>query len=200
MATYEIPNEWKAEGWWRNRSREERLFHLHVPRRWRDTQFGDLTLPTSIMDEALDWVRSFQNGDNLYVYGRNGGGKTVMSQAMLKHLVGSEKLSGRFISSERYIDMIQDSFDNDNELPEMYSSRHLLKYIQGVFDIIVLDGIGQERDTEFTRHEVGSLVRRRYEDGRSTIITTALSQMDFVRRYGDRVKVAISDMPTIKVG
>lgn len=199
MATYNIPTEWKAEGWWRNRSTEERLFHVHPPRRWRDTHFKDLKLPDDLMDQVKDWLGNFQNGDNLYMYGRNGGGKTVTAQALVKALVESNKLSGRFLSSERYIDMLHDSFDNDNELPEMYSSRHLLKYIQGVFDILVLDGIGQERDTEFTRHEIGSLIRRRYEDGRSIIITTALSQMDFVRRYGDRVKVAVSDMPVIKV-
>lgn len=199
MATYDIPSEWKAQGWWRNRSTEERLFHLHVPRRWRDVQFGDLELPTNTIDQALDWIKGYQPGDSLYIYGRSGGGKTIMAQAMLKRLVGEDKLSGRFISSERYIDMLHDSFDNDNELPEMYSSRHLLKYIQGVFDIIVLDGVGQERDTEFTRHEVGSLIRRRYEDERSIIVTTSLSQMDFVRRYGDRVKSSISDIPTIKV-
>jgi len=199
MATYNIPSEWKPEGWWRNRPVDERLFHLHVPRRWRDTHFCDLTTPDTTADQIAEWLGGFSNGDCLYIHGRNGGGKTVIAQALVKYLVSTNKLSGRFLSSERYIDMLHDSFDNNNELPEMYSSRHLLKYIQGVFDILVLDGVGQERDTEFTRHEIGSLIRRRYEDGRSIIITTSFSQIDFVRRYGDRVKIAISEMPTLKV-
>jgi DNA replication protein DnaC len=82
----------------------------------------------------------------------------------------------------------------------MYSSPYLIKYIQGVFDVVVLDGVGQERETEFANHEIGSLIRRRYEDMRTVIITSTLSTMDFVRRYGDRVKSAVMDMSEIRVG
>jgi DNA replication protein DnaC len=81
----------------------------------------------------------------------------------------------------------------------MYSTPYLLKYIQAVFDILVLDGAGQERDTEFTRHEIGSLVRRRYENERTVIITSSLPPIDFIRRYGERVKGAITEMETFKV-
>jgi DNA replication protein DnaC len=81
----------------------------------------------------------------------------------------------------------------------MYSMPYLLRYIQGVFDVVMLDGVGQERETEFSCHEIGSLIRRRYEDSRSMIITTSLSPMDFTRRYGDRVKVAITEMTQIRI-
>ena len=122
-----------------------------------------------------------------------------MAQAVLKALVLDNPLSGRFVTSDRYIEMLKDQFDNDNLLPEMYSSPYLIKYIQGVFDIVVLDGVGQERETEFSIHEIGSLIRRRHEDMRTTIITTTLGASDFTRRYGDRVKSAVLDMVEIKV-
>jgi DNA replication protein DnaC len=81
----------------------------------------------------------------------------------------------------------------------MYSSPYLVKYIQGVFDILLLDGVGQERETDFSIHEIGSLIRRRYEDMRTTIITTTLGTTDFTRRYGERVKSAVIDMHEEKV-
>jgi DNA replication protein DnaC len=81
----------------------------------------------------------------------------------------------------------------------MYSSPFIVKYLQGVFDVVVLDGVGQERETEFSIHEVGSLLRRRYDDMRTVIITTTLPPLAFTRRYGDRVTNIIDNMHTIKV-
>lgn len=199
MTTFTTPTDWKSEKWWRNRSKDERLYHLNVPPRWKDINYSDLDMDKAVLEQASEWVSKFTPGDSLFVSGRSGSGKTVLAQALAKTLVAKKDLSGKFLASERYIEMLQDTFDNNNVLPEMYSTPHLLKYIQGVFDIVLLDGVGQERDTEFTRHEIGSLIRRRYENKRSVIITTSFSQMDFVRRYGDRVKLALSEMATIKI-
>lgn len=199
MTTFTTPIDWKSEKWWRNRPVEERLFHLNIPPRWRGITFKDVELDASVMSEAREWLDGFKPGTSLMISGRSGSGKTVLAQALVHTLVKDRELSGKFLASERYIDMLHDSFDNNNLLPEMYSTPHLLKYIQGVFDIVLLDGVGQERDTDFTRHEIGSLIRRRYEDARSVIITTSFNQMDFIRRYGDRVKLALSEMTVIKV-
>lgn len=199
MTTFTTPTDWKSEKWWRNRSAEERLYHLNVPSRWKDIKYSDVALDTPVLAQASEWLDNFTPGDSLLISGRSGSGKTILAQALVKQLVATNELSGKFLASERYIEMLQDTFDNNNVLPEMYSTPHLLKYIQGVFDIVLLDGVGQERDTEFTRHEIGSLIRRRYENKRSVIITTSFSQMDFIRRYGDRVKLALSEMATIKI-
>jgi hypothetical protein len=96
--------------------------------------------------------------------------------------------------------MLKDQFgDSDNLLPSMYSSPYLVKYLQGVFDVVVLDGAGQERETEFASHELGSLLRRRHDDMRTTIITSSLSVLDFTKRYGDRVKSIVNDMSVIRL-
>jgi DNA replication protein DnaC len=161
---------------------------------------NDLEIGSDVLQEIIKWVSTYQQGSSLFLYGRTGTGKSVTGQAAMKELVAKSPLSGRFVSSERYIEMLKDTFETDSGLlPEMYSMPYLLKYIQGVFDIVVLDGVGQERETEYSTHEVGSLIRRRYEDSRTTIITTSLAPMDFMRRYGDRVKVAVMDMEKIKV-
>jgi DNA replication protein DnaC len=199
MTGYVTPTDWKSEKWWRNRPANERAFHLHVPKRWQHITFSDLEIDDRIHDELKSWLSSFKSGDNMYIYGRSGTAKTIIAQALLREIVMKHELSGRFVGSERYIDMLQDSFDNNNLLPEMYSSPYLLKYIQGVFDVVLIDGAGQERNTEFTRFEIGSLIRRRYEDGRSTIITTVMSPVDFSRHYGDRVKMPISEMTPIRL-
>lgn len=198
--TYVVPTDWKSEKWWRNRSVDERMFHSRVPNRWRSIGLDDLTISDKAMKAINHWVYNYQFGDSLILTGVNGSGKSVTSQAILQYLIREKGVSGRFISADRYIDMLKDSFEGDNGLlPDMYSMPYLLKYIQGVFDVVVLDGVGQERQTDYSVHEVGSLIRRRYEDSRTTIITTTLSQIDFTRRYGDRIAVAVSDMTGIRI-
>lgn len=197
---YSIPTEWKSANWWRNRTVPERLFHTKIPNRWLSMDLTDLEIDSGALQEVIKWVGNYQSGFSLFLYGRTGSGKSVTGQALMKDLVVAHPLSGRFVSSERYIEMLKDTFESDGGLlPEMYSMPYLLKYIQGVFDIVVLDGVGQERETEYSTHEIGSLIRRRYEDSRSTIITTSLAPMDFIRRYGERVKVAIMDMEKVKI-
>ena len=190
---FQTPTDWKSAAWWRNRSPEERVFHAKVPPRFYNVE--DIVVTSNISK----WIANYKPGDSLIIHGKSGTGKTTIAQAILRELILSHQLSGRFVTSDRYIEMLKDQFDNENVLPSMYSSPYLIKYIQGVFDIVLLDGVGQERETDFSIHEIGSLIRRRYEDMRTTIITTTLGTTDFTRRYGERVKSAVIDMHEEKV-
>jgi DNA replication protein DnaC len=188
---FPTPTDWKSEKWWENRSVDERLYHIRVPRRWS-------SIESPLPPKVSDWLENFEVGDSLYLYGPSGSGKTGIAVSALKKLV-TKGLSGRFVSSDRYIEMLKDSFENDGLLPEMYSTPYLLKYIQGVFGAVVLDGVGNERETEFSTHEIGTLVRRRNEDMRTLLLTTTLSPLDFARRYGDRVSGSVNDMLVVRV-
>jgi DNA replication protein DnaC len=188
---FPTPTDWKSAAWWRNRSNEERLFHAKIPARFRN-------LEVDIHPVAAHWINNYAEGDSLFIHGKPGTGKTVLAQEVLRHLI-AKGMSARFVSADQYIEMLKDTFDSDNLLPEMYSSPYLVKYIQGVFDVVLLDGVGQERETEFSVHEIGSLIRRRYENVRSVIVTTTLGITDFNRRYGDRVKSAVLEMGEVRV-
>lgn len=189
---FQVPTDWKSEKWWNNRSVDERLFHLRVPKRWS-------SVSVRLVTELKEWLSTYQYGDSLFIHGPTKSGKTTQAQEVLKQLVTKHPLSGRFVSSEKYIEMIKDSFEGDGLLPEMYSTPYLLKYIQGVYSAVLLDGVGEERETEFASHEIGSLLRRRSDDMRTMIITSALSPIDFTRRYGQRVSSALSEMKVIKL-
>jgi DNA replication protein DnaC len=102
-------------------------------------------------------------------------------------------VSGRWVEADDYIEMIKDSFDNDGLLPEMYSSPHVVKYVKGVFDVVVIDGLGEERLTEFASHELGSLIRKRFDKQKATIITSRLSLQDIKNRYGSRLANPLAD-------
>jgi DNA replication protein DnaC len=196
MTVFEMPTDWKSSNWWRNRSVEERLFHAKIPKRLALS----LTSGNSCAQATANWMCSYEPGSSLYITGRSGVGKSTTAADALSQLLTKFPVSGRFVTSDTYLEMLKDQFgDSDNLLPSMYSSPHLVKYIQGVFDVVVLDGVGQERETEFASHELGSLLRRRSDDMRTTIVTSSLSTADFSRRYGERVKGVINEMSIIRL-
>ena len=183
--TYTIPQEWKSEVWWRNRPLEERRFHMGLPRRIFEalnTYQLDRDFPTcpGYIIRGVEW------------------GDSVQAAFMLNQLV-EKGLSGRWMDADDYIEMLKDSFDSQGGLPAMYGNPYLDKYVKGVFDVVVLDGLGEERKTDFAAHELGTLIRKRYDRMKTTIITTQLTVSDIsdALRYGRRVKDAIADFTVL---
>jgi DNA replication protein DnaC len=188
---YTTPTEWKSENWWRNRSTDERLFHLRIPS--RVMQESTRLAEAGEFAAVHGFVDNWKPGGNLFIQGHSGKGKSVMAAYLLGCIVSKHKVSGRWIEADDYIEMIKDSFDSDGVLPEMYSTPHLIKYVKGVFDVLVLDGLGDERLTEFAAHELGSLIRKRFERSKSTIITSRLGMADIKDRYGSRLASPLAD-------
>lgn len=183
MTAPTMPITWQSAKWWRNRPVDDREYFIKAPRRY--------------VDDTHAGVFPFEEGGNFLIVGKSNTGKTTLAVNTVRDAVRSRPLSARFVSADEYVEMIKDTFDNSGDLPEMWSSPHLVKYIKGVFDIVILDGLGQERLTDFAKHELGSLIRRRYEMGLSTIITSDVPSMDLIARYGQRVVAPLSDYTEI---
>lgn len=182
MSKYQEPLEWKSAGWWRNRSEEERLAFLKIPPRIQGyvEKFADNRIDTAFAD---DWEPSM----NMLITGGHRG-KSTMAAFLLQLITTHHKVAGRWVAADKYIEMLKDSFDNGGGLlPVEYGSPYTIKNIKNVFDIVVIDGLGDERLTDFAQHEIGSLIRTRYDNCRSTIVTSSLTMDDIKQRYGDRL-------------
>lgn len=181
---FDTPQDWKSEIWWRNRTPEERLYHARIPPRVAGSlKVGAPTIKTMPNDAGL----LITGTDTLY--------SAILAGEYLSLCLADQtnKQSGRWIAADDYIDMLKDSFDSTGGLPAMYGNPHLIKYIKGVFDVLVIDGLGEERKTDFAAHELGSLLRRRYDNMKTTIVTTRLTMSEIVDRYTDRVAVVLAD-------
>jgi DNA replication protein DnaC len=189
---YKTPTDWKSEIWWRKRSADERKFHLHLPKRVAT----DLLSYPSLTTINPSW----DTPPSTLIQGPSGSGKSVRAASMLTSYMDSFELSGRWTEADDYIEMLKDSFDNDGLLPSMYSTPYLVKYIKGGFDILVLDGLGEERLTEFAAHELGSLIRKRHDRMRCTIITSRLSLGDIKNRYGERLGTVLAEFDVESMG
>lgn len=187
-------DEWHSAKWWAHRPLEEKHYHARIPARHNHGRgFPELD---ERFPDVEKWVKGWTLGSSLLLSGPSGSGKTWVAVAAMYALLSSSTppISARFVDTDDYIEAIKDSFDSNGYLPEMYSNPHLLKMIKGVFDVVVLDGLGQERQTEFAKHEIGTLLRHRHDHNLTTIVTSTLDLMEIRNIYGERVSAAILDM------
>jgi DNA replication protein DnaC len=124
-----------------------------------------------ISNMALRYVENFEEmrdkGKGLLLYGTVGTGKTFISACIANALIekGHPCLVTNFA---RLTNTISGMFEGKQE------------YIDGLdrFDLIVIDDLASERDTEFMGEIVQNIIDARYRSGKPLIVTTNLTSDD----------------------
>jgi DNA replication protein DnaC len=186
--------ELRSQKYWRNRPEDERLRNTMIPKRYRmdtlDTfNISEKDRPT--WDLISNWVETapeqVEKGQGLYICGATGSGKTHLSQAILKRVVHNNKLCGMFITADKYIQLAYNEIKFGDDLPEGYEDPNTMKYLQDVLDIVVIDSLGSERPTDFTKRTIISLLETRYHEKLTTIITSTLKPQMLESMYSASV-------------
>lgn len=121
-----------------------------------------------IMQVAHRYVENFdamrENGSGLLIYGDVGCGKSFVAACIANALVdkGVPCLMTNF---GRIVNQLQESFDGRQ------------KYIDRLngFDLLVIDDLAAERDTDYMWEQIMSVVDARYRSGLPLIVTTNLT-------------------------
>lgn len=186
--------ELRSQRYWRNRSSDERLRNTSIPKRYRmdtlDTfKVAEKDRPT--WDLISNWVETapeqVEKGQGLYICGATGSGKTHLAQAILKRVVFNNQLCGMFITADKYIQLSYNEIKFGEDLPDGYEDPNTIKYLQDIFDIVVIDSLGSERPTDFTKRTIISLVETRYHEKLTTIITSTLKPQMLESMYSASV-------------
>lgn len=121
-----------------------------------------------IMQVAHRYVENFdamrENGSGLLIYGDVGCGKSFLAACIANALVdmGVPCMMTNF---SRIVNQLQESFDGRQ------------KYIDRLngFDLLVIDDLAAERDTDYMWEQIMSVVDARYRSGLPLIVTTNLT-------------------------
>jgi DNA replication protein DnaC len=187
-------SELRSNRYWKNRPPEERVKNTNIPKRFRhdtlDTfKFAQHDYETR--DLISYWVseveKQVENGQGIYFCGGTGSGKTHIAQAVLKRVVYTHNLCGMFVTADKYIQMAYNEIKFGDDIPEGYEDPNTMKYMQEVMDIVVLDSLGTERPTDFTRKTISSLIESRYHEKLPMIITSMLKPKDLENSYGHNI-------------
>lgn len=120
---------------------------------------------------AMNYVENFaemkKRGKGLLFYGTVGTGKTFTAACIVNSLI------------DRGIPCLMTNFARlVNTISGMYDGKQ--QYIDGLnkFDLLVIDDLASERDTEYMNEIVQNIIDSRYRAGLPTIVTTNLSSAE----------------------
>ena len=161
--------------------RDVRQFEsARIPERYRDCTLDNFvthlegsshSLQAALI-EARGFLRSHAwtlDGDGLLITGRVGVGKTHLAVGVLQALINERKVKGLFVHYRDLLKQVQNSYNRSAEVTEKDVLRPIMEA-----EVLVLDELGAARPTEWVADTVEHILNTRYNDCRTTIITTNL--------------------------
>lgn len=125
----------------------------------------------NISEVAKNYVKNFaemkKRGKGLLFFGSVGTGKTFISACIANALI-DEGRACLVTNFSRLVNEIQNSFDGKQEKIDRLND----------FDLIVIDDLAAERDTEYMGEIVQTIIDSRYRAGLPIIITTNLTSYE----------------------
>lgn len=171
---------------------EERAQRAGIPR-----MFQGATLATFERRDGSAHARQYalrwDGRGSVVLWGANGTGKTRLGCGMLLERL-ARGFEARFLSAADLMDDLRARFGNDSESSQEYSYRISRE------PILMLDDVGAEQDSPFSRTTMATLIDRRYRSELPTILTTNLTHRDIAERYGRRLADRLYLWSFIEVG
>ncbi len=155
-----------------------RIQQAHIPRRYEHCSLDnyETQLPSSHRSLAAAHLRARKfvdgypvetAGTGLLITGSIGVGKTHLAVGILQALVAERGATGLFVDYRDLLKQVQNSYNRQVSATE-------LEILAPVFEaeVLVIDELGASKPTDWVWDTVAHILNTRYNDRRTTIITT----------------------------
>jgi DNA replication protein DnaC len=120
--------------------------------------------------QARSFIKAYPTetkGQGLLLTGSIGVGKTHLAVGILKDLITERGAKGIFFDYRELLKQVQNSYNRNVDVTE-------LEIMKPVFDaeVLVLDELGAAKPTDWVGDTISLVLNSRYNDRRTTIITT----------------------------
>jgi DNA replication protein DnaC len=167
-----------------------------IPRKYRGVSF-DRAPVTNLDDTAVRQVRRFihslpenlRRGQGLWFTGDVGTGKTTLAMLVSKAALDAGH-SVAIYSVPHLLAEIRDTYDRD---PGERSYMDFFNRLATV-DLLHLEDVGAEKQTDWVLEQLYSLINERYEQQRSVLVTTNLPFEKLEEQIGQRSASRIVEM------
>ena len=152
-----------------------------TPTRFQDADF--FMMDKKLQKAAEKIIDGEKKG--LYLFGGCGCGKTYSVWAMYQMF----RFNEMDIKVESMVDILYKlKKDFNSSDPKYYD------FIRNYKGVLVIDDLGSEKITDWAMEMFYSIINKRYEENRTTIITSNLSIEEISKKYGDRLASRIVGM------
>lgn len=169
---------------------------MGIPFRYRGKSLPD----TKQAKRALEILRA---GQSLFLTGITGSGKTHIAIALMNEWFADNMADGGkgpyaskgypvFLPAVELMLEIKESWRKEEDAAAESEKRILDKYASKA--LLVIDDLGAEKISEWSRQVVYLLIDRRYRDMRQTIITSNLSHKGLADQLDARIASRIAEM------
>ena len=172
---------------------EERAANAGIEARYRSATVESFR-PEAGKERALEFAREWDCRCSVVFTGDVGRGKTHLGCGLL-HKAIDRVLPARFVSIAELMDELKARFDDGaKEQSQAYFDRIAQTHV------LMLDDLGKEQDTPWTRERVSTLIDRRYKSELPTIVTTNLTHKEIAERYGRHLGDRLYEWSWVPVG
>jgi DNA replication protein DnaC len=170
-----------------------RRLEARIPKKYRDAAFerSPVTdMPAPIVAEvrryAVDVERNLEEGRGIWFVGDVGTGKTTLAMLVSKAALEAGRTVAIY-SLPRLLSLVREAIDSEDGMLD------LLDRLAQV-DLLHLDDVGAERQTEWVLEQLYSIINTRYEDQRAIVVTTNLQPDALAEQIGERTVSRLIEM------
>jgi DNA replication protein DnaC len=172
-----------------------RSLEARIPKRYRAISFEHSDViemqrrfPTQVGEIrafAADIDGNLNAGRSLWLTGSFGTGKTALAMIVSKTAIDAGRTVAVY-SCPRLLSVIRESIDSGGVLD-------FLDRLAAV-DLLHIDDLGAEHRTEWVLEQLYTIINARYEEERSTLITSNLERDDLAEQLGERIVSRLEGM------
>ena len=169
---------------------QQRLGRAGIPERFMVSSFGNYVVEHELQQQALDAAMAYANewaqvravGRGAIFLGNVGTGKTHLAVSIGKHVMRKHGASVLFVSVQRAIRSIKDTWARGSSVTEAQAVA-LLTFP----DLLILDEVGVQHGSEYERQVLFDVLNERYETRKPTIFLSNKTLDEFKVVMGERV-------------
>jgi len=152
-------------------------------------RYHNVSFETDVSDKVKEILTNqMKKREGIYIYGPAGTGKTHLACALAQEIL-KNNINVMFINTSEFLEKLRQEFnDLDSE------KESLLKEAMNFNGVLIIDDIGAEKASDWTRERLYLIINKRYEDMKPIIFTSNCDMDELEIKLGDRIASRIDGM------